>query len=154
MMREKETRRRSGARERQGEKVVFDIPPSPDFSHVLIIKNRFIFDTITGKFHRASETASFILSQLKVNAPINEIVVRYTERYGVGRAIAERDVELFLNDMSMVGLPAREASGSLKRSGAARRGSAANGSPQRAVPRAEAPAGARHGRNSTVSAVN
>lgn len=97
------------------------IPVSLDLSYVNIIKDRFIFDIRSGKFHRASETAAFILRKLKLNSPIPEIVARYAERYGVAKAIAERDVELFLNDMSVVGLPVQGARGTRDRSGAPRR---------------------------------
>jgi len=95
--------RRSNKNQNDGESITLAF----DISCIDIIKDRFIFDTRSGKFHRASESAAFILKQLKLSTPIPEIVTRYAGRYGVVKAIAERDVELFLNDMSVVGMPVR-----------------------------------------------
>jgi hypothetical protein len=38
------------------------------------------------------------------------IITRYADRYGISRAGAERDVGLFLNDLSATSLPASHSS--------------------------------------------
>ncbi len=76
-----------------------------DLSNLKILQGRFVFDVCTGTFHRVSETAAFILGEMKRKVSIDELVRHYSERYGISRAIAERDIELFLNDLSVARLP-------------------------------------------------
>jgi len=80
-----------------------------DLSSLRILRDQFVFDDRTGTFHRATESAAYILSELKRRTPISLISAQYAERYQVGQAIADRDVELFLNDLSIVGLQAGDA---------------------------------------------
>jgi len=86
-----------------------DISQVADLSSLRILQDRFVFDVCSGTFHRISETAAFILGKLKRQTPIRELVAEYAKRYEISRAIAERDVELFLNDLSVAGLPAHGA---------------------------------------------
>jgi len=81
------------------------MPIVADLSNLRILKDRFVLDVHSGTFHRVSETAAFILCELKHRTPIAELVIHYANRYEISRAIAERDVELFLNDPSVSGLP-------------------------------------------------
>ncbi len=74
-------------------------------TNLKIIRNRFVFDTQTGKFHRISETAAFLLIELQRQTPVADLVMRYAERYAVPHPIAERDLELFLNDLAVAGGP-------------------------------------------------
>jgi hypothetical protein len=74
-------------------------------SDLRILHGQFVFDICSGKFHRVSETAAFILSELKERTPLANIVTRYAARYGISCTVAERDIELVLNDLSVVGMP-------------------------------------------------
>ena len=76
-----------------------------DLSNLKILQGRFVFDVSTGTFHRVSETAAFILGELRRKVPIAELVRHYSERYEISQAVAERDIELFLNDLSVARLP-------------------------------------------------
>ena len=70
-------------------------------SNLKIVNGCLVFDVCSGKFHRVSETAAFVISELKQQAPIAGIVSAYSQRYKISPAIAARDIELFLNDMSV-----------------------------------------------------
>ena len=71
-------------------------------SNLKIINGCIIFDVRSGKFHRVSETAAFVISELKQQTPIAAIIAAYSQRYERSPAIAARDIELFLNDMSVM----------------------------------------------------
>ena len=70
-------------------------------SNLKIVNGCLVFDVCSGKFHRVSETAAFVISELKQQTPIAGIVSAYSRRYKISPAIAARDIELFLNDMSV-----------------------------------------------------
>jgi hypothetical protein len=70
-------------------------------SNLKIVNGCLVFDVCSGKFHRVSETAAFVISELKRQTPIAAIVSAYSQRYKISPAIAARDIELFLNDMSV-----------------------------------------------------
>jgi Coenzyme PQQ synthesis protein D (PqqD) len=70
-------------------------------SNLKIVNGCLVFDVCSGKFHRVSETAAFVISELKQQTPIAAIVSAYSQRYKISPAIAARDIELFLNDMSV-----------------------------------------------------
>jgi hypothetical protein len=70
-------------------------------SNLKIVNGCLVFDVCSGKFHRVSETAAFVISELKQQTPIAGIVSAYSQRYKISPAIAARDIELFLNDMSV-----------------------------------------------------
>jgi len=82
-----------------------DVSRVPDLSGLRILQDSFVFDIRSGTFHRVSETAAFILGKLKRKTPIPALVTEYAKRYEISRSIAERDVELFLNDLSVTVLP-------------------------------------------------
>jgi hypothetical protein len=71
-------------------------------SNLKIINGCIVLDVRSGKFHRVSETAAFVISELKQQTPIAAIIAAYSERYEISPAIAARDLELFLNDMSVM----------------------------------------------------
>ncbi len=73
-----------------------------NLSSLRILLDRFVFDERRGTFHRISETAAFIMTELKAGRSPGELSETYAKRYGLLRAIAERDVELLLNDLSVV----------------------------------------------------
>jgi hypothetical protein len=70
-------------------------------SNLKIVNGCLAFDVCSGKFHRISESAAFVISELKQQTPIAGIVSAYSQRYKISHAIAARDIELFLNDMSV-----------------------------------------------------
>lgn len=71
-------------------------------SNLKIINGCIALDVRSGKFHRVSETAAFVISELKQQTPIAAIIAAYSQRYETSPAIAARDIELFLNDMSVM----------------------------------------------------
>ncbi len=71
-------------------------------SNLKIVNGCIVFDVCSGKFHRVSATAAFVISELKQQTPIAAIIAAYSRRYEISPAIAARDVELFLNDMSVM----------------------------------------------------
>lgn len=71
-------------------------------SNLKIIDGCIVFDVCSGKFHRVSETAAFVIDELKQRTPVTAIVAAYSQRYGISPAIAARDIELFLNDISVM----------------------------------------------------
>ena len=70
-------------------------------SNLKIINGCIVFDVCSGKFHRVSETAAFIINELKQQTPASQIIVDYSQRYAISQAVAARDVELFMNDISV-----------------------------------------------------
>ncbi|MGO9171571.1 MAG: PqqD family protein [Rhodomicrobium sp.] len=84
---------------------------SNDLSSLRILLSRFVFDERRGTFHRVSETAAFIMSELKSGRSHSELNEIYAQRYGVPRATAERDLELLLNDLSASWLSAEGSPG-------------------------------------------
>ena len=71
-------------------------------SNLKIVNGCIVFDVCSGKFHRVSETAAFIISALKQQIPVPSIIATYSQRYEISPTIAARDIELFLNDMSVI----------------------------------------------------
>jgi coenzyme PQQ synthesis protein D (PqqD) len=71
-------------------------------SNLQIINCCIVFDVRSGKFHRVSETAAFVIGELKRQTPIAAIIAAYSQRYETSQATAARDIELFLNDMSVI----------------------------------------------------
>jgi Coenzyme PQQ synthesis protein D (PqqD) len=71
-------------------------------SNLKILNGGLVFDVCSGKFHRVSETAAFIIGALKQQTPIPAIIGAYSRQYKISPTIAARDIELFLNDMSVM----------------------------------------------------
>ena len=71
-------------------------------SNLKIINGCIAFDICSGKFHRVSETAAFVIGELQRQTSIAAIVATYSQRYQTSPAVAARDIELFLNDMSVI----------------------------------------------------
>jgi hypothetical protein len=59
-----------------------------------------VFDVRSGKFHRVSETAAFVIGELKRQTPLSGIIVACSQRYAISQATAARDIEFFLNSIS------------------------------------------------------
>lgn len=74
---------------------------SLEFKNVRLIEDCMIFDEATGKFHRVSKTAAFIIGHLKVKVQtsVPDIIEAYAFKFSIPITIAARDVELFLNDI-------------------------------------------------------
>jgi PqqD family protein of HPr-rel-A system len=66
--------------------------------------DQFVFDSVSGNFHRLSEAAGFILKSLCGGAGRDELVQAVVDRYGVDPAKAQRDVEIFLSELSSLDL--------------------------------------------------
>ncbi|MEZ5822480.1 MAG: PqqD family protein [Xanthobacteraceae bacterium] len=71
-------------------------------SNLKIINGCIAFDICSGKFHRVSESAAFVISELKRQTPLGKLVSSYSRRYQISPSVAARDVELFLNDISVI----------------------------------------------------
>ena len=71
-------------------------------SNLTIVNGSLVFDVCSGHFYRVSETAAFIIDALKRQTPIPSIIAAYSQRYEISQTIAARDIELFLNDMSVL----------------------------------------------------
>jgi hypothetical protein len=71
-------------------------------SNLKIVNGCLAFDVCSGKFHRISESAAFVIGELKRQTPVGAIIDSYSQCYGISPAIAARDIELFLNDLSVV----------------------------------------------------
>ena len=50
---------------------------SLEFKNVRLIEDCMIFDEATGKFHRVSKTAAFIIDHLKVQTSVPDIIEAY-----------------------------------------------------------------------------
>ena len=61
-------------------------------SNLKIVNGCLVFDVCSGKFHRVSETAAFVISELKQQTPIAGIVSAYSQRYKISPAIAARAI--------------------------------------------------------------
>lgn len=79
--------------------------------------DEFVFDTVSGLFYRVSPSAAFMLRAMARGAAPGELADALCARYGIDRAVAMRDAELFLNDVAslareeiaIVGRPRRRA---------------------------------------------
>jgi hypothetical protein len=70
-------------------------------SNLKIINGCLVLDVCSGKFHRVSESAAFIINELKQQTPFSKIIVDYSQRYAIPQPTAARDIELFMNDISV-----------------------------------------------------
>jgi hypothetical protein len=70
-------------------------------SNLKIVNGCLAFDVCSGKFHRVSESAAFVIGELKRQTPPGELISSYSRRYGITPANAARDIELFMNDISV-----------------------------------------------------
>jgi hypothetical protein len=66
--------------------------------------DQFLLDTVTGKFYRVTPTAGFILRALIDGTDSDALAGIIEKRFGVDRARAVRDVELFLSELRSLGL--------------------------------------------------
>ena len=71
-------------------------------SNLKIVNGCLAFDVCSGKFHRISESAAFVIGELKRQTPLGGLITSYSKRYGITPAVAARDIELFINDISVV----------------------------------------------------
>jgi hypothetical protein len=71
-------------------------------SNLKIVNGCLVFDICSGKFHRISESAAFVIGELKRQTPLEAIITSYSQCYGISPAIAARDIEFFMNDISVV----------------------------------------------------
>jgi hypothetical protein len=71
-------------------------------SNLTIVNGCLAFDVCSGKFHRISESAAFVIGELKRQTPLGALITSYAQCYGISPAIAARDIELFMNDMSVI----------------------------------------------------
>lgn len=79
------------------------LPPKPDkrsSSGLRFYGDEFVFDTVSGMFFRLSPTASLVLRSVEAGTKLADLPTVLEKRYGVDRATATRDVELFLNELA------------------------------------------------------
>jgi len=71
-------------------------------SNLTIVNGCLAFDVCSGKFHRISESAAFVIGELKRKTPFGALITSYSQCFGISPAIAARDIEFFMNDLSVV----------------------------------------------------
>ncbi len=62
--------------------------------------DEFVFESVSGMFFRVSPTASFVLRRLDAGTKVGDLPAALQVRYGIDRATATRDVELFVNELA------------------------------------------------------
>lgn len=68
--------------------------------HLRIINQNYLFDTHVGLFWKISDTSAFIIAELKrCNPSLAALSASYAKQFKVTQGMAERDVELFLNEL-------------------------------------------------------
>lgn len=60
----------------------------------------FVFDKVTGMFFRLNPSGSFMLRALAAGAAPADLPQQLQQRYGLDRATATRDAQLFLNSLA------------------------------------------------------
>ena len=70
-----------------------------EFKNIEVIDDCIMFDAVTGKFHRISETAAFIINRIKCNDPVPQIITEYADKFSVPLTKAAREIELFMSDL-------------------------------------------------------
>jgi len=66
--------------------------------------DRFIFDCITGSFHRISGTAAFVIRELQKNNSLLDIIHHFSKRYGISTKKAVTDVEILISELIALSL--------------------------------------------------
>ncbi|HWM49018.1 MAG TPA: PqqD family protein [Xanthobacteraceae bacterium] len=72
--------------------------------------DQFVLDTVSGRFYRLTPVAGFVLKALIAGTEQDRLADVVAQTFGADRATAERDVELFLGELSSLELieqPAR-----------------------------------------------
>ena len=64
----------------------------------------FVLDMISGNFYRVTPTAGFILRALGDGRDLAELPRIVERQFGIDRAKASRDVELFLSELRSLGI--------------------------------------------------
>jgi len=67
-----------------------------------LINGRLVFDAVSGKFYRISDSACFLIEVLKRKLALDDIIVAYAGRYKITQQTAQRDIEAFLNDLGVM----------------------------------------------------
>jgi len=68
------------------------------FNHLRIVDG-VVFDTVSGRFHRVTDTAAFIIEQMQRRAPVPNIILQLAETFAVPVETAARDVEHFMSGL-------------------------------------------------------
>lgn len=66
--------------------------------------DQFLLDTVTGQFFRVSPAAGFIFKNLMQGKSTEQLVDIVKNHFGIDRAKAVRDVEMFLAELRSVGI--------------------------------------------------
>lgn len=66
--------------------------------------DQFVFDTHSGMFYRLSLTAGFLLRAIDAGATVDQLPGLLQQECGINEKRAVRDVELFINDLSGLGV--------------------------------------------------
>lgn len=66
--------------------------------------DQFLLDTVSGRFYRVTTTAGFILRALIAGKSNDEIVNVVQQRFGIDRARALRDFEMFTSELQSLGI--------------------------------------------------
>ena len=72
-------------------------------SRLVFFGDSFVFDRISGNFHRINATAAFILRAIENGISTADLPELVQSQYGIDHASAVRDAELFLDELYMLG---------------------------------------------------
>jgi hypothetical protein len=79
-------------------------PTGFDFHTVTWQADGFGFDATTGEFFTASPVALIVMRALSAGLERHQILDRLTATFEVARSTAERDLEIFLAELALIGL--------------------------------------------------
>lgn len=60
---------------------------------------RFLFDSITGSFHRISDTAGFVIRELQRETKLLDIIDLFSKHYGISTKKAVADIEILISEL-------------------------------------------------------
>jgi hypothetical protein len=71
-------------------------------SRLRFYDDEFVFDVVSGMFFRLNPAGSYMLRALDSGASPSELPQLLTERYGLDKATATRDAQLFINNLAAI----------------------------------------------------
>lgn len=70
-----------------------------NIDRIKIYGERFVFDCITGSFHRISETAAFVIKELQRETKLQDIIDLFSKHYGISTKKAVADIEILISEL-------------------------------------------------------
>lgn len=82
-------------------------PADTQVSRLTFFDDRFVFDRVSGHFHRLNPTAAFVLRALDDGLDPTKLPELLQSHYDIDHETAIRDAELFVNELWMLGIMGR-----------------------------------------------